>query len=329
MQKRKRREYRQMRKQQFKRPEPNFSMYEGRTRGKRIKYTYSDEEDEGYSDTTSRRSTRNTGTHTPAEPAGPTVTLSGRQVRSRQGGAYGESMLSGTHTPAITLGGNDGTSEEHDEDGEVVGRRPRRAAAVQGQNGYKSGGGQHIEGYNSVDEMDDEDDASEQDYGDDEEDDHVSIESDVEDSDDLSNDDDEMEDDLDESQKKSLVVKLPVKTPTPEKKVALSKSSASEGKSGELPRSTSTLDPISNVAVKIGKPATESRVPQVTPDPSTQGASNESSGAEISKPINMPAQPDVNRMLPSPLSPSLAYRGSPEKPPYRFVAPINISQGGL
>ena len=201
-----------------------------------MKYTYSDEEDEGYSDTTSRRSTRNTGTHTPAEPAGPTVTLSGRQVRSRQGGAYGESMLSGTHTPAITVGGNDGTSEEHDEDGDIVGRRPRRAAAVQGQNGYKSGGGQHIEGYNSVDEMDDEDDASEQDYGDDEEDDHISIESDVEESDDLSNDDDEMEDDLldDQSRKKSLVVKLPVKTPTPEKKAAIKKSPAPEEKSGKL-----------------------------------------------------------------------------------------------
>jgi hypothetical protein len=86
-------------------------MYEGRTRGKRMKYTYSDEEDEGYSDATStRRSTRNTGTHTPAEPSGPTVTLSGRQVKSRLGGAYGESLLSGA--PAITAGGFDGTSEE-------------------------------------------------------------------------------------------------------------------------------------------------------------------------------------------------------------------------
>jgi hypothetical protein len=289
-----------------------------------MKYTYSDEEDEGYSDTTSRRSTRNTGTHTPAEPAGPTVTLSGRQVRSRQGGTYGESMLSGMHTPAITVGGNDGTSEEHDEDGDIVGRRPRRAAAVQGQNGYKSGGGKHIEGYNSVDEMDDEDDASEQDYGDDEEEDHVSIESDVEDSDDLSNGDDEMEDDLldDESRKKSLVVKLPVKTPTPEKKIAIKKNPTPEEKSGELPRPTAAIDHVSNNEVKVSK------VPQVAPGPSTQGVSKESSGAEISKPVNVPTQPDVNRMLPSPLSPSLAYRGSPEKPPNRFVAPINVSQGG-
>jgi hypothetical protein len=295
-----------------------------------MKYTYSDEEDEGFSDTTSRRSTRNTGTHTPAEPSGPTVTLSGRQVRSRHGGTYGESMLSGTHTPAITVGGNDGTSEEHDEDGDIVGRRPRRAAAVQGQNGYKVGGGQHIEGYNSVDEMDDEDDASEQDYGDDEEDDHVSIESDAEESDDLSNDDDEMEDDLldDENRKKSLVVKLPVKTPTPEKKVAIKKSLAPEEEIGERSRPTAAIDPVPKIEVKVDAPATESRMPQVTPTPITQSATKEISGADNSKSNNLPTQPEVNRMLPSPLSPSLAYRGSPEKPPHRFVAPINVSQGG-
>lgn len=321
-----------MRKQQFKRSEPNFSMYEGRTRGKRMKYTYSDEEDEGFSDTTSRRSTRNTGTHTPAEPAGPTVTLSGRQVRSRHGGTYGESMLSGTHTPAITVGGNDGTSEEHDEDDDdVVGRRPRRAAAVQGQNGYKVGGGQHIEGYNSVDEMDDEDDASEQDYGDDEEDDHVSIESDAEKSDDLSNDDDEMEDDLldDETRKKSLVVKLPVKTPTPEKKVTIKKSPAPQEKNGELSKSTATIDAGLNTEAKIDTPATESRMPQAAPRPSTQAVPKDTCGADGSDFANVTAHPDVTRMLPSPLSPSLAYRGSPEKPPHRFVAPINVSQSEI
>jgi len=239
-------------------------------------------------------------------------------------------MLSGTHTPAVTVGGNDGTSEEHDEDGDIVGRRPRRAAAVQGQNGYKVGGGQHIEGYNSVDEMDDEDDASEQDYGDDEEDDHVSIESDAEESDDLSNDDDEMEDDLldDENRKKSLVVKLPVKTPTPEKKVAIKKSLVPEEEIGELSRPTAAIDPVPSIEVKVDAPAKESRMPQVTPTSITQSAIKEISGADNSKSNNLPAQPEVSRMLPSPLSPSLAYRGSPEKPPHRFVAPINVSQGG-
>ncbi|KFY45278.1 hypothetical protein V494_01033 [Pseudogymnoascus sp. VKM F-4513 (FW-928)] len=216
--KRRRREYRQIRKQQFKRPEPNYSMYEGRTRGKRIKYTYSDDDDDIYSDSTTRRSTRNTGTHTPAEPAGPTVTQSGRQVRSRLGGAYGESMTGSNQTPAIAVGGYDGGNESLGEDDSVNGRPPRRAAAV--SNPRK--GGRNIDGYNSVDDMDDEDDASEQDYGDDEEEDEavsLASEGEEDDEDEVVDDDVDMVDELDElDAKKSLVVSLPIKTPTPEKK---------------------------------------------------------------------------------------------------------------
>jgi hypothetical protein len=85
--KRRRRDYRLARKAAFTRPEPGFSLYEGRTRGKRMKYTYSDGEED--SDVTSRRSTRNA---TPLEN-GPTTTLSGRTVKSRLGGVYGESLL--------------------------------------------------------------------------------------------------------------------------------------------------------------------------------------------------------------------------------------------
>ncbi|KIV91122.1 hypothetical protein PV10_05699 [Exophiala mesophila] len=89
--KRKRRDYRLARKAAFSRPEPGFSLYEGRTRGKRMRYTFSDDEF-GSDDPSSRRSTRNSGFSTPQE-TGPTVTASGRQVKSRQGGVYGESML--------------------------------------------------------------------------------------------------------------------------------------------------------------------------------------------------------------------------------------------
>ncbi|GAQ45407.1 similar to An17g01350 [Aspergillus niger] len=96
-QKRKRRDYRIARKAAFARPEPGFSLYEGRTRGKKLKYTYSDDEDifsDGLPST--RRSTRNTsGISTPPEPAGPRFTASGRQIRSRAGGLYGETLLSG------------------------------------------------------------------------------------------------------------------------------------------------------------------------------------------------------------------------------------------
>ncbi|KIX10533.1 uncharacterized protein Z518_01616 [Rhinocladiella mackenziei CBS 650.93] len=89
--KRKRRDYRLARKAAFARPEPGFSLYEGRTRGKRMKYTFSDEE-YGSDGLSSKRSTRISGSSTPLEH-GPTVTASGRQVKSRIGGVYGESML--------------------------------------------------------------------------------------------------------------------------------------------------------------------------------------------------------------------------------------------
>lgn len=97
MQKRKRRDYRLARKAAFARPEPGFSLYEGRTRGKKLKYTYSDDEDI-FSDELppTRKSTRNpSGVSTPGEHSGPVFTASGRQVRTRAGGIYGESMLSG------------------------------------------------------------------------------------------------------------------------------------------------------------------------------------------------------------------------------------------
>lgn len=162
--KRKRREYRQQRKQQFKRPDVGFSSYEGRTRGKRMRYTFSEEEEEeGFSDDTStRRSTRNTGTHTPAEPSGPTITQSGRQVKSRQGGTYGESMLSGQVVLGDAAGEPDAMNGEEEE---TAGGRPRRAAAASSANNGRPK--KHIDTYNDVNEMtsDEEGDASEQDYG--------------------------------------------------------------------------------------------------------------------------------------------------------------------
>jgi hypothetical protein len=59
-----------------------------------MRYTFSDEdEDEDTDDTSTRKSTHNSGVSTPAEHSGPTVTASGRQVKSRLGGMYGETML--------------------------------------------------------------------------------------------------------------------------------------------------------------------------------------------------------------------------------------------
>lgn len=130
LQKRKRRDYRLARKAAFSRPEPGFSMYEGRTRGKRLKYTYSDDEDIFEDDQSSRRSTRNVG-NAPTEAPRSRVTASGRQVRSRAGGLYGEALLSGQRED----------SEEIDDDEE----RPQRARTSLNANGYSGYGEDDLE----------------------------------------------------------------------------------------------------------------------------------------------------------------------------------------
>lgn len=81
----------------FTRPGPDFpSLYEGRTRGKRQRYDYVDVEDEFDSEgAPARRSGRQSGHELSVAPTGPTVTASGRQVRSRATGLYGETLHSG------------------------------------------------------------------------------------------------------------------------------------------------------------------------------------------------------------------------------------------
>ncbi|KAH9221033.1 hypothetical protein DL95DRAFT_382417 [Leptodontidium sp. 2 PMI_412] len=320
--KRKRREYRQIRKQQFKRPEPNYSMYEGRTRGKRMKYTYSDDEEDMYTDsTTARRSTRNTGTHTPAEPSGPTITQSGRQVKSRHGGAYGESLLSGQDI-GNAAGGFDRASDEPSHD-ESAGGRPKRAAATNGQ-APKAKPGRHIEGYNDVDEMtsDEEGDASEQDYGDDEEeDDNIPLESDVEDQDDLTDEDEEMED----GENKKLIVKLPVKTPTPERKTMIKlkfspqKSPEKESSKALFPGVTnSTQGPVSTADIPVTVDVKENVQPVSSP------ASNPAATETSQPPIKSAALPPKSPSLQAPHSP-LAIR-SPEKPSSTYTPSIDVGR---
>ncbi|KAE8446129.1 hypothetical protein EG329_012500 [Mollisiaceae sp. DMI_Dod_QoI] len=326
--KRKRREYRQIRKQQFKRPDYSASLYEGRTRGKRVRYTYSDEDpDEGvYSDATStRRSTRNTGTHTPVEVSGPTVTQSGRQVKSRQGGAYGESMLSGTHP--ITAGAYDGTSEEPENEIGTSGR-PRRAAAVNHvTHPYpKTKGGRHIEGYNNVDEMtsDNEEDASEQDYGDDEEeDDHVSLASDGDDQEDPTEDED-----MEDIEPKKLIVKLPVKTPTPERKtiikLRLSPEKDKDSKTNGLFSKSSNIDQANTT--KLGQPSDHVSSPDIKENIRPAAASADvKSASESSRPISTTI--DMAPKSPQAVKSPLAFRGSPEKPA-AFLPSIDVSYGG-
>ncbi|KAI5928365.1 hypothetical protein F4810DRAFT_676 [Camillea tinctor] len=208
--KRKRREYRLMRKEQFKRPEPGFSMYEGRTRGKRMKYTYSDDED-FLTDSSNRRSARNTGTHTPAEPAAPVTTASGRQVKAPSRMTVDASNNIVTTSPGAQE--NDATATEESSVG--PGGRPRRSAAVNhGTNGW-SASNNKSKGYNSMDdEMDDDEDLSEPELGDDEEEDHVPDgDSEEEDEEEFAADEDEeMADDVEDldDSPKSMVVKLKI-----------------------------------------------------------------------------------------------------------------------
>ncbi|KAI1274817.1 hypothetical protein F5Y07DRAFT_207234 [Xylaria sp. FL0933] len=202
--KRKRREYRLLRKEQFKRPEPGFSMYEGRTRGKRMKYTYSDDED-FYSDSTTRRSTRNTGTHTPAEPAGPVTTASGRQIKAPS------RMTVDASNNIVTTSPTHETEDSRPKEASVgPGGRPRRSAAVNhGTNGWAPS--KKKRNSSEDDEMDEDEDDSEPDLGDDEEDDHVpdadSEGGEDDDEDEYDEDEAMVDDDLDDASK-SMVVKL-------------------------------------------------------------------------------------------------------------------------
>ena len=117
-----------------------------------MKYTFSDEEDGGSDTPSTRRSNRQSGLSTPAEPARPTVTASGRQVKSRIGGSYGEIMHSKQNgILQRPLNGRDGADD--DEDPQALPSRLRG-------NPQQSNGGQNIGEYDSLDEMDDESDTS-------------------------------------------------------------------------------------------------------------------------------------------------------------------------
>ncbi|CZT21710.1 uncharacterized protein RCC_07575 [Ramularia collo-cygni] len=164
--KRRRREYRQERRAAFTRPEPGFGIYEGRTRGKRMRYTY-EEGDEGDSDDAStRRSTRHQSARSTPFEAGPTYTASGRQIKQPRTGEYGESLLSGNVMNADELGtdfdnssraGREGSDETDPVRG---GRATRNRGARPPMNDSNLKKRKHIDGYNSIDEMSEEDGVS-------------------------------------------------------------------------------------------------------------------------------------------------------------------------
>ncbi|KAL8704266.1 MAG: hypothetical protein Q9201_002575 [Fulgogasparrea decipioides] len=209
--KRRRREYRLARKAQFTRPELGFSLYEGRTRGKKMKYTFSEEEDGGSDAPSARRSNRQSGLSTPAEPACPTVTASGRQVKSRYGGMYGETVPSGRHHRAreVSVGGRGGAEDDEERHTSTLrsGRdrgRPNRPRA---------------QGHSSSESMGDESDvtSSGQEWNDGDDDEAEDLADGTEDEE--MNDDISEEDELaikeDRFQSRSLVVSLRYTKPLP------------------------------------------------------------------------------------------------------------------
>ncbi|KAL7946175.1 hypothetical protein V8C42DRAFT_319767 [Trichoderma barbatum] len=281
--KRKRREYRQLRKEQFKRPEPGFSLYEGRTRGKRMKYTYSDDEDMFSDSTGYRRSARNTGTNTPAE-AGPVTTSSGRTVRAPPR----LNVTTGEDLPIDTQGDTVEAATE-----KSAGRPRRSAAANSGANG-------------STDTDDEESDAE---FGDDEDDVEAQIPEESEDEDEFK--DEAMdEDDLDVPLQ-TLVVKLSVTPPklkgvlTPSERAANLLPTSSEGNLKDAPTGPPDTPTPSQQTFEAAA-ATPVSGAKTTERPSTPEAGNQLATDQSTIPSAVPAT-------------SLAFRGSPEKQPAQLV----------
>lgn len=178
-------------------------MYEGRTRGKRVKYTYSDDEDVLYSDSTGyRRSSRNTGANTPAD-SGPVTTSSGRQIRAppRLNPMTGED----------TADSAQGEMSEFDQESSVGPTgRPRRSAALNyGTNGMSESRERGHRG-NS---MDSDEAESEADFGDDEDDVDAHVPEEFDKGEEEFEAEEVMGEDDIEADPKSLVVKLEVTPP--------------------------------------------------------------------------------------------------------------------
>lgn len=207
--KRRRKEYRQARKAAFARPEPGFSLYEGRTRGKRMRYTYDDDID--FVDDSDGLSLRNrSGASTPFDEPRPMVTASGRHVKSRLGGMYGESMLTDQRKEHERL-------QAPNEDDEIENSHPPNGRAVRARTGNEgrrvtATRGRYADGLESESESDAQEPSGDEwsgneDEPDEDEDDAIS-EDGRESDDELMDDAAARADEDDENTQESLVVQL-------------------------------------------------------------------------------------------------------------------------
>ncbi|KAF2208515.1 hypothetical protein CERZMDRAFT_114500 [Cercospora zeae-maydis SCOH1-5] len=210
--KRNRRIYRQQRRAAFTRPEPGFGIYEGRTRGKRMRYTYDEDVEDDSDATSTRRSNRHQSARSTPFESGPQYTASGRQIKQPQRGEYGESLLSTNVMNTDELGPEYDTKSRSQragtDDSDPVRPNGRPSRGNRNVNyAVNPRKRKHIDGYNDIDEMSDEDDAApsgDEWNSDQNEEDQAMV--DVLDADSEHSEDDE--DDVGNDSTKSLVVKL-------------------------------------------------------------------------------------------------------------------------
>lgn len=235
--KRRKRDYRLARKAAFSRPEAGFGLYEGRTRGKRLRYTY---EDGGEDFEDSEASLLQSNRSTPALDEGkPVVTSSGRQVKSRLGGIYGQSLSIDQRREAEReRAPSTGQSDDTDDVVLGVNGRPlrksiptKRAAAARGR---------YAEGLESESETDEAAEQSADEWSGDVDEPDEESDADGEDDDGL-DEDDELLDDGDEQE--SLVVQLRYR-----KGATTNEQHGTNGVNGTGPPKASPLIQVENVS---------------------------------------------------------------------------------
>jgi hypothetical protein len=279
-------------------------MYEGRTRGKRMKYTYSDDEDFLTDSTSARRSHRNTRHQSPIEPSGPVVTASGRQVRRPD--------RMNVETASVGVRSGSGSVKDDLDDSQAVtgprGRPQRSAAANHRLNGWASKKG-NSEEY----ETESEEDGDEPDYGGDDEEEHVPVDSDEDEEEfnyEAMDEDEYDDDDADQSR----VVKLRVR-------VGIDRTT---GKVHRVENpTTSTLvppasPPDSNSPSSSGSTVQSSSSPRSPPEPVTADVISVAIKQRTPEPVieayHQDQPPATTQGATQAVTAALAFRGSPEKP---------------
>ncbi|KKF93076.1 hypothetical protein CFO_g4567 [Ceratocystis platani] len=276
--KRRRREYRLKTKERFLRPDPAHSLYEGRTRGKRVKYTFSDEEDV-LTDYSARRSTRNTRNHTPEDAQIPVQ--------------HSRSTRSTRLNPDAQLSGTESAPNDSREPSVGANGRPRRQAAQNQGSKRKS---LHAAELNVSD--DDDQNIPEADDGGE----HIPDESNSEDEEEFAGDDEMGDDDEEvvrESKNKTTKAKAAAERPddTNNPDGLLSPSADSNGKDHDPTRSDCQEVSVTN---SLETPDESPLGNRQTPEPEIEGNKIK---------ITLKSSASASKR-----GTSLAFRGSPDKP---------------